>query len=423
VSAARPARRRCPGAALLVAAVVAFVLLGLAAARPAPAAAATPPVSAPSGIVIEASSGDVAWSRRPDDRRAFASTTKLMTALVALSRVGLDDVLTAAPYHPAPAETRIGLRSGERMRVADLLRALLLPSANDAAATLARGVAGSQRRFVALMNARARQLGLTRTHFTNAVGLDAPSHRSTARDLAHLALAARAVPFIAHTADLPRAKLRSGAVARTVVNRNPLIRAVPWVNGMKTGHTGRAGYVLIGSGTKRGITVVSVVLGASSEAARARDTINLLNYGVSRYRRATPVRKGAVLARVPLRFRDERVDLVAARTHRLVVRRDRARPSVRLLGVPDELDGPLPRGARIATAEVRYGGRIVARVPLVTARAVDEAGLATQVEHFVMRPLVLIGLLVLVAAAAPYVAARRLRRRPGRPGAAPSESA
>jgi D-alanyl-D-alanine carboxypeptidase (penicillin-binding protein 5/6) len=391
-AAAAPGRRA--GAAVLAAAVLVLMLLVVLAA-PRPAAAAPPAVSAPSGIVVEASTGDVAWSRRPDERRSFASTTKLMTALVALSRVGLGDVLTAAPYHPAAAETRIGLRPGERMRVADLLRALLLPSANDAAATLARGVAGSQRRFVGLMNARAKQLGLTRTHFTNAVGLDSPMHRSTARDLAHLALAARAVPFIARTADLPRARLRSGAVGRTVVNRNPLIRAVPWVNGMKTGHTGRAGYVLIGSGTRHGVTVVSVVLGAASEAARARDSINLLNYGISRYRRATPV-----------------------------VRRGRPAPSVRLVGVPDELDGPLPRGARVATAEVRYGGRIVARVPLLTARAVDEAGIVTRAEHFVMRPLVLIGILVLLAAAVPYIAARRhRRRRPRRPGAAPSEVA
>jgi D-alanyl-D-alanine carboxypeptidase (penicillin-binding protein 5/6) len=421
VSRTAAASRRRFGAAALAAAVLVLTLVVVLAA-PRPAAAAPPSVSAPSGIVIEASTGDIAWSRRPDEQRSFASTTKLMTALVALSRVGLGDVLTAAPYDPAPAETRIGLRPGERMRVADLLRALLLPSANDAAATLARGVAGSQRRFVALMNDRAKRLGLTHTHFTNAVGLDAPTHRSTARDLAHLALAARSVPFIARTADLPRARLRSGAVARTVVNRNPLIRAVPWVNGMKTGHTGRAGYVLIASGTRHGVTVVSVVLGAASEAARARDSINLLNYGISRYRRATPVRKGRVLTQVPLRFRDERVDLVAARSHSLVVRRGRQAPSVRLVGVPGELDGPLPRGARVATAEVRYGGRIVARVPLVTARAVDEAGIATRAEHFVTRPLVLIGILVLLAAAVPYVAARR-HRRPRRPGAAPSEVA
>jgi D-alanyl-D-alanine carboxypeptidase (penicillin-binding protein 5/6) len=191
---------------------------------------------------------------------------------------------------------------------------------------------------------------------------------------------------------------------------------------MKTGHTGRAGYVLIGSGTRNGVTVVSVVLGAASEAARARDTLALLRYGASRYRRATPVRKGRVLARVPLRFRDdERVDVVAAHGHSLVVRRDRRAPSVKVVGVPDELDGPLPRGARVGTAQVRYGGRIVARVPLVTARAVSEAGIATRVEHFLMRPLVLIGILVLLAAAVPFLAARR--QRPRRRGPAPTEVA
>ncbi len=143
-------------------------LAALAATGAAPARAATPHVSAPSAILVQPDTRDVVYARRAGERRPMASTTKLMTALVALERLHLSDVLTVAPYSPAPAESVAGLRAGERMTTADLLRALLLPSANDAARTLAVGVSGSRGRFVSLMNRRARQLGLKDTHYANA---------------------------------------------------------------------------------------------------------------------------------------------------------------------------------------------------------------------------------------------------------------
>ncbi len=146
-------RRASAPAAFLAAALL--VLLALPAA--AAAATAPPPVTARSAIVIEPSSGDVSSLAGPHRRRPIASTTKLMTAYVALQEVGLSDVFTAPRYKAGPFETKIGLRKGERMKVSDLLRAMLLPSANDAAATVAVGVAGSRKAFVADMNRHAAE--------------------------------------------------------------------------------------------------------------------------------------------------------------------------------------------------------------------------------------------------------------------------
>ncbi|HEX6389429.1 MAG TPA: D-alanyl-D-alanine carboxypeptidase family protein [Solirubrobacteraceae bacterium] len=371
--------------ALLMALVV---LVTGAAARPDRAVAA-PDVRAPAGILVEPATGDVVWARNPRDRRSIASTTKLMTALITLERKRLGTTVTATRYRALPVESVIGLRAGERLTVADLLRGLLLASANDAAATLAARVGGSRERFVRLMNRRAQQLGLDDTHYANPIGLDDEDNFSSAEDLAKLTLILRRNAFFRRVTDLPRATLRSGSHARTVVNRNVLVRNVAAVNGVKTGHTSRAGYVLVGSATRAGVTVVSTVLGDPSEATRDADSLELLRFGLARYRRVTPVRERERFATAALRSRDERVALVATRTIRRTARRDE-RVTTRVLGAPRELDGPLPAGARVGTIEVRWRERPVDRVALVTARAVDEASLVQRLDGLIGRTLLVL---------------------------------
>jgi serine-type D-Ala-D-Ala carboxypeptidase (penicillin-binding protein 5/6) len=395
-------------------AVLLALAAALAAAAPAPAqTGGAPDVRAPSAIVMEASTGDVAFARRASQKRSIASTTKLMTALISAESVALDDVLTAAPYDPAPAESVVGLRTGERMTVRDLLRALMLPSANDAAVTLATGISGSVPAFVEEMNRRARQLGLRDTSYANPVGLDEAGNRSSARDLVRLAAVLRRNAFLRRTTDLPRATLTSGSRRRVVVNRNRLVRQVPDVDGVKTGRTQQAGYVLVGSATRGGVTVLSAVLGESSEAARDADSLALLRYGLDRYRRETVVRRGATLARADLEYRDEQVRLVAGRSVSRVLRRGR-RATVRVTGAPAELDGPLNAGARVGTVEVRERGRVVARTPLVTANAVEEAGLSTRLSALLSQPLTLVLIaLVLACTVLLVLLRRRVVRRAG----------
>jgi D-alanyl-D-alanine carboxypeptidase (penicillin-binding protein 5/6) len=392
--------------ALLVAALCALAA-PLATAKVAP----PPSLSAPSAAVFESSTAMPVFGRAAGERRLIASTTKLMTALLAASSVRLDRVCTAPPYAAGPLETQIGLRAGERMRVRDLLRALLLPSANDAAATLAVCVAGSRAAFVARMNQRARQLGLRHTHFSTPIGLDDPGNYSTAADLARLAIAARADAFLRRTMDLPSATLRSSERTRTVVNRNTLVRQVPWVDGVKTGHTNAAGYILVASGTRNGTTFVATVLGDPSEGARNADALALLRWAFASFRVATPVAKGAVYARPTVKHRpDERIAVVATRAVRELVRRD---VRVRLVvDVPRELEGPLPSGAVVGSAIVRANGRAMARVPLVTRGAVPEVGLLEQLGRRFDGPGSLIVIVALLGGAVMLLArARGARRR------------
>src|SRR3954470_13393474 len=213
-----------------IAGPLAAVVVLLAAAPAAPAqideaaagAARAPSVGAPSAIVIDARTGERLWARRPDDRRAIASTTKLMTAMITLQRTKPSDVFAMPPYPISPAESQLGLHTGERMTVHDLLRAMMLPSANDAAYDLAVNIGGSKPAFVRLMNARARQLGLTQTHYSTPVGLDDPGNYSSARDLAKLAALLLRNRTFARVVDMGSAQLMSGSHPRTITTRNDL---------------------------------------------------------------------------------------------------------------------------------------------------------------------------------------------------------
>jgi D-alanyl-D-alanine carboxypeptidase (penicillin-binding protein 5/6) len=377
------------------------------------AAAAGPAIGAPSAIVIDARTGERLYARAPNARRSIASTTKLMTALITLDRTEPGDVFTAPGYGGSAAESTIGLRAGERMSVRDLLRALMLPSANDAAYALASNVGGSQSGFVRQMNVQARKLGLAGTHYSTPIGLDDPGNYSTASDLARLAAILIRDRSLAKIVNMPSARLRTGSRTRTVINRNDLVGRYPFVDGVKTGHTNGAGYVLVGAAHGNGAKVISVVLGTPSIGARNADSLALLRYGVAQFRRVRPVVKGRTYAEAKVRYYDdETARLVAARDVSLTVRR--GRPVRRRVMAPDELEGPLPAGERVGSIQVLVAGKVQRTVPLVTAGAVREAGIVRKATSpfggtlAAVALLALLGLAVLLA-----LRVRALRKSPG----------
>ena len=397
-------------------AVTLIILAGLAgssviAGAPARAAALSPPrPTAPAAMLVEPTSGEIVFERAAHQRRRMASTTKLMTALLTLEQSRLSAHLRAVRYIAQPAESVAGFRAGERLTVADLLRALLLVSANDAAATLAKRIGGSTPGFVALMNRRARQLGLHGTHYANPIGLDAPGNYSTPADLIALAREVRRNAFARQVMDRGTAVLHSGDRPRQLQNRNTLVRDVPWVSGVKTGHTAGAGYVLVGSARRAGVEMISVVMGDPSEAARNIDTLALLGYGLAQYRRVAVVRAGVPVASVRVKDQGRTVELVAPTTVRAVVRRG-AKASLVPTALPAEVNGPLERGARIGTLVVRSRGRTLARVPLVTRTSVTASSVWQRHPWMVM---VLAGLALTSSAAVAVASLKRKNRRRAR---------
>jgi serine-type D-Ala-D-Ala carboxypeptidase (penicillin-binding protein 5/6) len=394
-------------------AVALAVLAALALGLPAGAAAQKPPdvSSAAAAIVVDGRNGEVMFAKRPDERRAIASTTKLMTALLALERARPGDVFTAPEYNALPAESRINLRAGERMTVHDLLEALLLESANDAAAAIAENLSGSRDAFVAEMNVRAQELGLDNTSYANPIGLDDPANYSTARDLATLTRLLLKRPRFARVVDMPVAELESGSIPRVIDNRNTLIASTPWVTGVKTGHTTNAGYVLVGSAKGRGgAKVISVVLGEPSEPARDADTLELLAWGLKQFKRVQVLDPRRALARADIRYyEDEQARLVPRRAAVVTVRRgERIRRRVRSR---EELEGPMPAGARAGAVSVFVDGQRVRRVALVTATEVPDAGTLRVLTSVLGVPLTLLLALAILLAAPIAVLLARGRRR------------
>jgi serine-type D-Ala-D-Ala carboxypeptidase (penicillin-binding protein 5/6) len=356
------------------------VTIGRGEAAIAAAPQRPPALDIRAGALFEASTGQRLYAMNPDRELAIASATKIMTALVTLQQTRLSQVFTDPPFYLAPADSQIGLLTGQRMDVHDLLIALLLPSADDAAEDLAYGVGhGSVSRFVAMMNAEAARLGLRHTHYSTPIGLDTPGNYSTAGDLVTLTrYVMRTQPFFRHVTSLPRASIRVGPRSRLVMNLNTLVGRVRWVTGVKTGHTIDAGYVLVGSGTRDGMTLISAVLGAPSETARESDTLALLRYGFDAFRLTAPVTAGAVLARRPeTGFPGRQAELIAGGTVRRVLRRG-ALIRVRVRA-PKHLTGPLRANSLIGSAEVLADGRLLARIPLRlrSAVAAPPAGMLT----------------------------------------------
>ena len=376
---------------------------------------AGPELPARAWALIDARDGDVLAAQRARTPYPVASTTKLMTALVSRRALGLDETVVAPGYAPSSsAESLLGLEEGERIEARDLLYGLLLASGNDAAEALAIASSGSVGAFVSRMNDAARQLGLDDTSYANPIGLDQEGNHSSALDLTELARELRADRFFRRAFDSPQAVLQSGARTRTVVNRNDLVRTVPWISGVKTGYTLGAGNVLVASAERDGVELVSAVLGAPTESERDSATLELLEYGFSRYRREDVLDAGRTVASASVRFQDRSLGLVPVRDVRLAVRDDQ-RVGTRI-AAPDEVEGPVRRGERLGRATVILDGRPVAGVALAAARGVPEATLLQRFDSLVPGPRAIAWAVAVAGLALVFVAALALydrRRRPG----------
>jgi serine-type D-Ala-D-Ala carboxypeptidase (penicillin-binding protein 5/6) len=237
-----------------------------------------PKVKAPVAIVIDSGSGEVLYAKRPYMRRPIASTTKIMTAVVAMSHLRPGDVVRVPREATRVEEYREGLKKGERVPVWKLLYGLLLVSGNDTAVTLAVAAGGTREHFISLMNEKARRLGLRHTHFRSASGLIDEGNYSTAWDLAALARYALRDPRFRSIVATKHKRVwwRPPTRAKLYENHNKLLWRYPGADGVKTGWTTKAGPCLVASAHRHGIGLISVVLDSPDLYG---DTIKLLNYG------------------------------------------------------------------------------------------------------------------------------------------------
>ena len=273
----------------------ALVLLSLAAGAQG---VTPPPIAARAYIVIDTLSGATLAAAAENERFEPASLTKLMTAWLTFDaiRAGRLEPNKMVPVSDAASKAggaRMFLTAGQQVSVSDLLRGMVVESANDAALTLAAAVGGSDSACVAQMNAQAARLGLRSTHFANATGFPAPDHYSTARDLAMLAQAVIR-DFPDHYALYSQKEFSFNGISQA--NRNRLLWTDPTVDGMKTGFTEAAGYCLVASARRGERRLVSVLLGAQSDTLRTSESQKLLNFGFQAYDTRKLYKRGDTVA-------------------------------------------------------------------------------------------------------------------------------
>lgn len=334
-----------------------------------PADAARPPaLTAASAALFDLGSGRLLLERRAHERRPIASTTKVMTAMIVLERSRPAEVVTVGPSAAAQRGAVLGLRAGERIAVRDLLYALLLQSANDAAVALAEHVAATVERFVGVMNRRAAALGLEDTRFASPNGLD-DSGYSTAADLAVITAHALREPLLARIVGTRfRVIPDPDGDPRRIQNRNALLWLYPGALGVKTGFTSAAGFCLIAAAERDGTRLGSVVLGAPGGAFS--DAAALLNHGFEAFPERPVVTAGQRFA--PIAVGGRRVPVEAARTLRaILIEGQEVIVRVRPVG---GLRLPIRAGDEVGTATVTARGQPVGSVPVV---ATEDVGMGS----------------------------------------------
>jgi D-alanyl-D-alanine carboxypeptidase (penicillin-binding protein 5/6) len=253
------------------------------------------PVTAKSALLADTETGEILWQRNPDLRCYPASLTKIMTAVLVLERGNLDDWVTVPKEAAFTGESSMALKEGERVQLKDLLNAILVRSANDACVAAAIHLAGSVEKFVEWMNEKAKELGMTNTHFVNPHGLHHPQHFTTARDLLTLTRYALQNPTfrsIASQREIIISPTNKSALRR-YRNRNKLLELYPGCDGVKTGYTIPAGKCLVASATRNGWQLIAIVLGSQDHFA---DCATLFDHGFNNFVRLILAEKGEKVA-------------------------------------------------------------------------------------------------------------------------------
>lgn len=351
--------------------------LALLALAEAGAATAPPPqVTAPAWILVEQRTGAVLAEHQADQQRHPASVTKIMTGMVvfdaiAAGELALDDrvKVSARAWRAGKAGTRTFVRQGSSVKVEDLIRGMVIQSGNDSAVALAERVSGSEAAFAQRMNRTARSLGMKGSWWTNASGLDAASHVTTARDLATLSRHLIAEHPEHYKYFSGREFEWAGVKQR---NRNPLLKLDPSADGIKTGWTVKAGYCMVGSARRGAMRLIVVLLGEPDHQTRARDARALLDWGFEQFdlKRVYAAGQEVGVARV-WKGTEPEVGLATKSEVWTLVPRGREGPLAGFVQLAKPLLAPLAAQTEVGSVRVQLAEQPLVEAPVVVTRSVE----------------------------------------------------
>ena len=359
----------------ILAIILAFALMvcGLPAAR-----AEGVEVAAPSAILMDAATGTVLFEKNAHEKLAPASVTKVMTLLLVMEalesgRISWDDMVTASEAAAGKGGSQVYLEVGEQMSMDEMLKSVVVSSANDCATALAEHIAGSEAAFVELMNQRAAELGMQDTHFVNCTGLDddpnAAEHLTSAYDIAVMSRELLKHEEIKKYTTIWMDTVRGGQFGLS--NTNKLVRFYNGTTGLKTGYTKAAGHCLSASAERDGIELIAVVLHCDSSADRFQSAKALLDYGFANYALVsaeTPEPLAPV--RVKLGVQELVTPVLQASSPILVGKGELARVT-KSVTVAGEVTAPVAAGQQLGTMTIEADGRVLAEIPIIASAAVE----------------------------------------------------
>lgn len=341
--------------------------------------ASPPRVDAASAVVMDMESGRVLYSKNADVRRPIASTTKIMTAIVAIENGNLKDTAIVSKRAAGTGGSSIDLKAGEKMTLKELLYGLLLNSGNDASIAIAEHIGGTVENFVEMMNAKANDMGLKDTAFKTPHGLDANGHYSTANELALMtgyALGLKTFSDIVRT-------VNTKITGRSLYNTNEMLGFYPGTDGVKTGYTGQAGRCLVCSVTRDDWRIISVVLGCPTRTIRAESSRRILDYSFNNYKQYTLLVTYESIKNIRvIKGKSSRVPILAVEEIKLPLRHEELSALKTEVELPDSFEAPVKGGIEVGNIRFVLDGKVIAESALETGDEVQRKGVGDYLDEF-----------------------------------------
>ena len=316
--------------------------------------------NAKSAMIVEASTGEIIFSKNINEKSEPASLTKMMSMLLIMESIdkGIikwDEMVTISKNASSMGGSQILLEENEKMSVRDLFKGIAIASGNDAVVALAEKIAGTEENFVSMMNKRSKELGLTNTNFKNPHGLTENGHYTTAHDLALIALELVKHEDVFDFTSIYEDYLRANTSRKLwLVNTNKLVRFYDGVDGLKTGYTNTAGYCLVATAKKDGMRIIAIVLDEPTSEVRNKEVTEMLNYAFSQYELGTAIDKNQILKNVKVeKSKKNKIDIIASRRVTYLKNKLDEKPIIKYDVNIDKVVAPLKKGDIVGKIKVQ----------------------------------------------------------------------
>lgn len=338
--------------------------------------------NAKSAILIEASTGEVMYQKNANERLAPASMTKIMSLILIMENIEngnlkWNDIVVVSKNASSMGGSQIFLETNEMMTVEDLVKGICIASGNDATVALAEKIAGTEKAFVKLMNDKAKSLGLRNTNFMNSTGLDAEGHYSSAYDMSIMARELVRHEKILEFSSIYEDYLRKNTAKKFwLVNTNRLVKFYSYIDGLKTGYTGNAGYCLTATGMKNDMRLISVVMGEENTDNRTTDTLAMLDYGFNMYSIDKVVNKDKSLGNVRVNLGDiENVDIMLEEDITILNNNQKGKKNITYEINTNNINAPVKKGDVVGKLDVYEEGRYLYSRDITVMNDIEKANI------------------------------------------------